>query len=108
MAQGETALYWAQADNQVLPATREDSIGELKNIANYHRSLPHFAFLCTCESADPRAEAALGGLAQRLALFCHFRQEIIWKAYSIRLIPKILISAILLENKRSKASSIYS
>jgi hypothetical protein len=66
MAQGETALYWAQADNQVLPVTGEDSIGELKNIGNYQRSLPHFAFLCTCQSADPRAEGALGGLAQRL------------------------------------------
>ncbi|MEG3984593.1 hypothetical protein QUA08_27915, partial [Microcoleus sp. T3B2] len=29
-------------------------------------SLPHFTFLCTCESADPRAEAGLGGLGQRL------------------------------------------
>jgi len=66
MAQGETLLYWAQADNQVLPVTGEDLIGELKNIGNYQRSLPHFAFLCTCESADPRAEGALGGLAQRL------------------------------------------
>ena len=66
MAQGETALYWAQADNQVQPVTGEDLIGELKNIGNYQRSLPHFAFLCTCESADPRAEGALGGLAQRL------------------------------------------
>ncbi|XZO03938.1 MAG: eIF2A-related protein [Microcoleus sp.] len=66
MATGETVLYWAQADNQVLPVTAEDLIGELKNIGNYQRSLPHFAFLCTCESADPRAEGALGGLAQRL------------------------------------------
>jgi len=66
MAHGETLLYWAQADNQVLPVTGEDLIGELKNIGNYQRSLPHFAFLCTCESADPRAEGALGGLAQRL------------------------------------------
>ncbi|HLO47390.1 MAG TPA: CHAT domain-containing protein, partial [Kamptonema sp.] len=66
MATGETVLYWAQADNQVLPVTAEDLIGELKNIGNHQRSLPHFAFLCTCESADPRAEGALGGLAQRL------------------------------------------
>lgn len=43
-----------------------------------------------------------------LTLFCHFRQKIIWKAYSIRLLPKILISAILLENKRSNARYIYS
>ena len=46
--------------------------------------------------------------SQTLTLFCHFRQEIIWKAYIIRLLPKILISAILLENKCSNASSIYS
>ncbi len=43
-----------------------------------------------------------------LALFYHFRQRIIWKAYNIRPSPKILISAILLENKRSNARSIYS
>jgi len=63
---GETVLYWAKADNQVQPVTGEDLIGELKNIGNYQRSLPHFAFLCTCESADPRAEVGLGGLGQRL------------------------------------------
>jgi WD40 repeat protein/energy-coupling factor transporter ATP-binding protein EcfA2 len=63
---GETVLYWAKADNQVQPVTGEDFLGELKNIGNHQRSLPHFAFLCTCESADPRAEAGLGGLGQRL------------------------------------------
>ncbi|MBD2578390.1 CHAT domain-containing protein [Oscillatoria sp. FACHB-1406] len=63
---GDTALYWAQADNQVSIVTAENLIGELKNIGNAQKSLPHFAFLCTCESADPRAEGALGGLAQRL------------------------------------------
>src|SRR6476469_5167302 len=36
-----------------------------------------------------------------LSLFCHFRQEIIWDGYSIRLLPKTLIWAILLENKCS-------
>ena len=63
---GETVLYWAKADNQVQPITGEELLSELKNIGNYQRSLPHFAFLCTCESADPRAEAGLGGLGQRL------------------------------------------
>ncbi|MBD1899896.1 CHAT domain-containing protein [Trichocoleus sp. DQ-A3] len=63
---GETVLYWAKADNQVLPITGEELLSELKNIGNHQRSLPHFAFLCTCESADPRAEAGLGGLGQRL------------------------------------------
>ncbi|WP_445251434.1 DNA/RNA non-specific endonuclease [Microcoleus sp. D2_18a_D3] len=43
-----------------------------------------------------------------LTLLCHFREKIIWKAYSIRLLPKILIWAILLENKRSNARYIYS
>ncbi|MEG3923803.1 nSTAND1 domain-containing NTPase [Microcoleus sp. T3_D1] len=63
---GETVLYWAKADNQVQPVTGEDFLAELKNIGNHQRSLPHFTFLCTCESADPRAEAGLGGLGQRL------------------------------------------
>ncbi|MEG4842352.1 nSTAND1 domain-containing NTPase [Microcoleus sp. B9-D4] len=62
---GETVLYWAQADNQVLPVTGTELLDELRNIGG-RRGLPHFAFLCTCESADPRAEGALGGLAQRL------------------------------------------
>ncbi|MEH2113502.1 nSTAND1 domain-containing NTPase [Nostoc sp.] len=30
------------------------------------RGLPHFTFLCTCESASPDAEGSLGGLGQRL------------------------------------------
>ncbi|MEG4989902.1 CHAT domain-containing protein [Microcoleus sp. BR0-C5] len=63
---GETVLYWAKADNQVQPVTGEELLSELKNIGNYQRSLPHFTFLCTCESADPRAEVGLGGLGQRL------------------------------------------
>ncbi len=62
---GETVLYWAEADNQVLPVTGTELLDELSNIGG-RRSLPHFAFLCTCESADPRAEGALGGLAQQL------------------------------------------
>ena len=63
---GETVLYWAKADNQVQPVTGEELLSELKNIGNHQRSLPHFTFLCTCESADPRAEVGLGGLGQRL------------------------------------------
>ncbi|MEP0881490.1 CHAT domain-containing protein [Trichocoleus sp. ST-U3] len=63
---GDTVLYWAEADNQVESVTGEQLVKELKNIGNHQRSLPHFAFLCTCESADPRAEAGLGGLGQRL------------------------------------------
>ncbi len=63
---GETVLYWATEDNQVLPVTGEELLGELKSIGNHQRGLPHFTFLCSCETADPRAEGALGGLAQRL------------------------------------------
>ncbi|MEW5861349.1 MAG: CHAT domain-containing protein, partial [Cyanobacteriota bacterium] len=63
--QGETVLYWAQADNQALTVTGTELLNELKNLGG-RRGLPHFAFLCTCESADPRAERGLGGLAQRL------------------------------------------
>jgi hypothetical protein len=66
MDNGETVLYWAKADNQVQPVTGEELLSELKNIGNHQRSLPHFTFLCTCESADPKAEAGLGGLGQRL------------------------------------------
>jgi len=63
---------------------------------------PSIAFRSTTTFPSPQAFGSL------LTLLCHFQQEIIWKAYSIRLLPKILISAILLENKRSNASSIYS
>ncbi|MCT7962171.1 CHAT domain-containing protein [Laspinema sp. D1] len=63
---GETVLYWATQDDEVLPVPGEELLKELKNIGNHQRSLPHFTFLCSCETADPRAEGALGGLAQRL------------------------------------------
>ncbi|BBD60727.1 WD-40 repeat-containing protein [Nostoc sp. HK-01] len=62
---GETVLYWAEANNQVLPVTGKELLDELSYISD-RTGLPHFTFLCTCESADPRAEGALGGLAQRL------------------------------------------
>ena len=63
---GETVLYWATEDDRVLPVPGSELIEEFKNIGNNHRGLPQFTFLCSCESADPRAEGALGGLAQRL------------------------------------------
>jgi WD40 repeat protein/energy-coupling factor transporter ATP-binding protein EcfA2 len=63
---GETVLYWATEEDQVQPVPGEELLTELKNIGNHQRSLPHFTFLCSCETADPRAEGALGGLAQRL------------------------------------------
>ncbi|HLO97200.1 MAG TPA: CHAT domain-containing protein, partial [Fimbriimonas sp.] len=63
--QRDTVLFWATEDNQVKTVLGNDLVTELKNIGE-HKGLPHFAFLCTCESADPRAEGALGGLGQRL------------------------------------------
>ncbi|MFH7024097.1 MAG: hypothetical protein ACHBN1_01495 [Heteroscytonema crispum UTEX LB 1556] len=52
---------------------------------------------------------AIGAIFLFLALLSdYFRRRIIWNAYSIRLLPKNIISAILLENKRSNARSIYS
>ncbi|AFY66272.1 CHAT domain-containing protein [Geitlerinema sp. PCC 7407] len=62
---GETVLYWATPDDQVLPITAKELLEELRHVGN-QKNLPHFTFLCTCESAIPRAEEALGGLAQRL------------------------------------------
>jgi tetratricopeptide (TPR) repeat protein len=62
---GETALYWAKEDNQLKQVTGTQLLEELGYIGG-QRHLPHFAFLCTCESAAPRAEGAFGGLAQRL------------------------------------------
>jgi hypothetical protein len=57
MAQGETALYWAQADNQILPATGEDSIGELKNIGNYQKLSEKLTSLCLVTHSAPTAPA---------------------------------------------------
>jgi WD40 repeat protein/formylglycine-generating enzyme required for sulfatase activity len=62
---GETALFWAKADNQVQPVTATDLLKRLCTMRG-PRGLPHFAFLSACESADAGAEGALEGLAQRL------------------------------------------
>jgi len=58
---GETILYIPKDENgRPVPATTLiERLGRL-------RRLPHLTFLSTCESADPRAEAGLGGLGQRL------------------------------------------
>jgi len=58
----ETALYLADQNNQVAPIPISKLIKRLSQI----QRLPHFVFLSTCESANPEAEAGLGGLAQRL------------------------------------------
>ena len=62
LANGETALYLAGADNCVELLTGSTLIDRLKNL----KHAPHFAFLSTCESASAEAEKALGGLGQRL------------------------------------------
>ncbi|MCC5664434.1 CHAT domain-containing protein [Nostoc sp. CHAB 5784] len=63
--QGETVFYWAKADNKVDPVTGTRLIERLRTLRGA-KGLPHFTFLSTCESASPEAEAALGGLGQRL------------------------------------------
>jgi WD40 repeat protein len=62
---GETVLYLANANNQVEPVTGSRLLDRLKNLSG-PKGLPHFTFLCSCETASPEAEGALGGLGQRL------------------------------------------
>ncbi len=62
---GETALFWATQDDRVQRVMGAKLLEELKYIGE-KQGLPQLTFLCTCESADPRAEGALGGLGQRL------------------------------------------
>lgn len=59
---GETALYLADVDNRVAPVAGSILLERLRRLGR----APHFAFLSTCESASPEAEAGVGGLAQRL------------------------------------------
>ena len=62
---GETLLFLAGSDSQVEVVTASRLIERLRTIQGA-RGLPHLAFLATCGSAAPEAEAALGGLGQRL------------------------------------------
>ncbi|HEY5868664.1 MAG TPA: CHAT domain-containing protein [Candidatus Tectomicrobia bacterium] len=62
---GETVLYWDTADDRVDPVAGTRLLERLGRLQGA-RSLPHFAFLATCESSRAEAEGALGGLAQRL------------------------------------------
>lgn len=59
---GETVLFLTDPGHRIDPVTGTELIKELNRSAD----LPHFVFLSACESANPEAEAALGGLAQRL------------------------------------------
>ncbi|MEH1824199.1 MAG: CHAT domain-containing protein [Nostoc sp.] len=65
MDNGETVVYWSKADNTVDAITATQLLDRLRPLRGA-RGLPHFIFLCTCESASPDAEGSLGGLGQRL------------------------------------------
>lgn len=64
---GETTLYLLDEQKQISPVPATVLIERLDMVQGRY-GLPHFVFLATCESADPKAEAlgALGGLAQRM------------------------------------------
>jgi CHASE2 domain-containing sensor protein/energy-coupling factor transporter ATP-binding protein EcfA2 len=57
----DNQLYWAKDDNSL------EFVSGNKLLENlcHQKQLPYFTFFSTCESADPRAESGLGGLAQR-------------------------------------------
>jgi WD40 repeat protein len=61
----EPVLYLAGPDGGVEPVTATRLVERLGRLRG-PRGLPHFAFLATCSTADPAAEAGLGGLGQRL------------------------------------------
>jgi WD40 repeat protein len=62
---GETAVF-LRGDDGATEAVKATALLErLRELGTTH-GLPHLAFLGVCESAKPEAEAALGGLGQRL------------------------------------------
>lgn len=64
-ASGETSLFLANDHNEVDRVDATRLIERLRRLDNA-RGLPHLVFLAACDTAHPEAEAALGGLAQRL------------------------------------------
>ena len=62
---GETSLFLADNAGSLGRVTASEMIARLGDLGSA-RTLPHFTFLSTCESAVPEAEGALGGLGQRL------------------------------------------
>lgn len=58
-------LYWTDENNKCKPFHGKELIEELKNFHGPN-GLPHFVFLCTCESAAPSEEGAFGGFAGEL------------------------------------------
>jgi WD40 repeat protein len=61
----ETILYWTTQDNRTEPVPGKLFIDALKQIQG-PKGLPHFTFLCTCESASKSADGAFGGFAEQL------------------------------------------
>ncbi len=66
-AGGETVIYLATSSGNVDPVPATRLLDRLDYLGG-RTTLPRFAFLSTCDSGAPAAEAqgALGGLAQRL------------------------------------------
>jgi len=62
---GETALFLDGDDGKTEAVKATAMIQRLRELGGA-RGLPHLAFLGVCDSARPDAEAALGGLGQRL------------------------------------------
>ena len=60
----ESFLYLANASNKVAAVTCKDFLNRLGQLRG-KRGLPHFTFLCACDSAVAAAWKELGGLAQR-------------------------------------------
>lgn len=60
--EGETIVYLSNESGEVQAVPAKELLARLSQLA----TLPHFTFLAVCESAKPEAEAALGGLGQRL------------------------------------------
>src|SRR5262249_51231573 len=61
----DTILYLATPGNGVDRVPAKEFVERLRRLRGAH-GLPHFAFLCSCESASPRAEETVGGLAQQM------------------------------------------
>ncbi|MEM9460502.1 MAG: CHAT domain-containing protein [Myxococcota bacterium] len=62
---GETAVFLDDEDGQTVSVKATSMLQHFKDLGAA-RGLPHLAFLAVCDSAKPEAEAALGGLGQRL------------------------------------------
>lgn len=93
--EGETVLYLSSEAGEVQAVPAKELLARLAQLG----TLPHFVFLAVCESAKPEAEAALGGLGQRLcrdlgtpAVLAMTRKVSHFLAYELtkRLYPRLL------------------